>query len=494
MRHRPFFLLLFCLTVVWEVSFSPVAAVSTPTPVSAGAPTLDLAGIDRYFQTQVTANHIPGLAVALVKDDQVLMLRGYGEAQPRQPVTPQTQFYIGSLTKSFTALAVLQLVEQGWLELDAPVQRYLPWFQVADAQASAQITIRNLLNHTSGLSEAGDPYASQFFPTLADGVRALREARLTAPVGSKFQYYNQNYRVLGLVIEQVSGQAYADYLSTQVLAPLGLAQTTARLAEVTDLAWGHGQAFGQPLPRSEIFRPSALPSGYLVSSAEDLARYMRALLNNTQANGQPLLPSATLAQLFTPPDGIQSDYGMGWMTGKDATVGQFYYHDGNLENFHAEVLLVPGSKLGVAVLVNQGGLIPQLTSFPTLVLNGVGEYLIGHTPKPNSFAWLGWLLALVAMVDINLGLFRLGRLPQWARKTLTQRRWVQWLKALPDLVISFGLLAGLPTLVGLVLGGHGGWTEMFSVLPDVAGWLLVSFVLGVVRGTLKVALVLRGWL
>jgi CubicO group peptidase (beta-lactamase class C family) len=463
----------------------------SPSLAQVAAPALAPEAIDAYLRAQVAANHIPGLAVAVVKDNQVLMLRGYGEAQPGQPVTPQTQFYIGSLTKSFTALAVMRLVQEGQLELDAPVQRYLPWFKVAEAQASAQITVRHLLNHTSGLSEAGDPNANQFFTTIADGVRAMHSARLTAPVGTKFQYYNQNYRVLGVLIEQVSGETYADYLQTHILTPLGLTHTTTRPAEAAFLAAGHGQVFGWPLPRTETFQPSALPSGYLISSAEDLAQYLKALLHDTQLEGGALLSPPALAQLFMPPDGIQSAYGMGWMMGQDASLGKFYYHDGTLENYHAELLLVPQAKVGVAILVNQGGLMPQLTSFPALLLNGIGEFLIGNTPKPASFAWLGWLLALVAAVDLGVGLFRLWRLPQWARKADTQRRWVRWFKALADLILPLGLLVGLPLLLGALLGGKGGWPELFGLLPDVAGWLMVSFAVGAVRGTLKVGLLTR---
>ncbi len=104
----------------------------------------------------------------------------------------------------------MQLVEQGKLELDAPVQKYLPWFQVADDSASAKITVRQLLNHTSGLSEEGDPNASAYTTSLEEQARLLKHAHLTAPVGTQYQYFNQNYRVLGLLIEQASGQSYGD--------------------------------------------------------------------------------------------------------------------------------------------------------------------------------------------------------------------------------------------------------------------------------------------
>src|SRR5512147_865422 len=120
--------------------------------------------IDHYIEQQMQHLHIPGAALAIVEGDQIVHLRGFGLACPNGAApTPQTPFFIGSLTKSFTALAVMQLVEAGKVELDAPVQRYLPWFRVADLQASSQMTVRHLLNQTSGL-----PMSAGMNPNLDD--------------------------------------------------------------------------------------------------------------------------------------------------------------------------------------------------------------------------------------------------------------------------------------------------------------------------------------
>jgi CubicO group peptidase (beta-lactamase class C family) len=131
-------------------------ATGPPTAAAASAPgagTPDLAAIDRYVEAHRQATRLPGLALCIVHGDQVVHLRGFGHADPSgRPVTPQTPFLLASTTKSFTALAVMQLVEAGKVDLDAPVQRYLPWFRLADPAASARITVRHLLNHTSGLA------------------------------------------------------------------------------------------------------------------------------------------------------------------------------------------------------------------------------------------------------------------------------------------------------------------------------------------------------
>jgi CubicO group peptidase (beta-lactamase class C family) len=128
------------------------ALANTPTakPASGNAP---FDAIDAYLEEQMRRLNLPGVSLAIVEGQQIVHLRGFGRARPGgEAPSPQTPFFIGSLTKSFTALAVMQLVEAGQVELDAPLQRYLPWFRVADPQASAQITVRHLLNQTSGLS------------------------------------------------------------------------------------------------------------------------------------------------------------------------------------------------------------------------------------------------------------------------------------------------------------------------------------------------------
>src|SRR5215204_4899547 len=209
--------------------------------------------IDAHIERQMERLNVPVATLAIVEDDKIVHLRGFGQARPGgEAPTPQTPFIIGSTTKSFTALAVMQLVEDGKVELDAPVQRYLPWFRVADPQASAQITVRHLLNQTSGL-----PVLSGARP-LADfddspgaserQARALSTLELTRPVGSKFEYSNMNYNLLGLVIEAASGESYEDYIQNHVFAPLQMSHsyTSQPEAKQNGLAVGHRYWFAIP--------------------------------------------------------------------------------------------------------------------------------------------------------------------------------------------------------------------------------------------------------
>jgi CubicO group peptidase (beta-lactamase class C family) len=225
--------------------------------------------IDRYIEQGLKRLNVPGAAVAIVEGDQIVHQRGFGQARPGgTPPSPQTPFILGSITKSFTALAVMQLVEAGKVDLDAPVQRYLPWFRVADPQASAQMTVRQLLNQTSSLSSAsGWAPLADFDKSPGAGerqARALATLELTRPVGSAFEYSNMNYNLLGLIVEATSGESYAAYVQNHIFGPLDMrhSYTTRSEAAQNGLAMGHRYWFAYPLAAHDL----PLPSGRVSSS------------------------------------------------------------------------------------------------------------------------------------------------------------------------------------------------------------------------------------
>ena len=240
---RPIFVALALMAALSALGITIVATKSgSAAPVGAVDPN-DFAAIDRYVQKEMDAQRIPGLALGIVEGNRILHLRGFGKAdESGRKVTPQTLFFNGSTTKSFTALAIMQLHEAGKLDLDAPVQRYLPWWRVADADASARITVRHLLYQVSGLSKAtgnehatsGDSRASAV--ALEDQVRQLRSAKLTEPVGKTWQYSNANYNTLGMIVQTVSGQSYETYVGDHILVPARDAQLS-HVGDGRKVAW-----------------------------------------------------------------------------------------------------------------------------------------------------------------------------------------------------------------------------------------------------------------
>lgn len=175
--------------------------------------------LDAFYTAQIATNNLKGMGVIIVNRDQIIYQRTFGSAGEDIPFTPQTPFPISSGSKSFLAMSVMQLVDAGKVELDAPIQKYLPWWRVADAQLSAKITVRNLLNMVTGLVAGpgfySDPSMSNRLPadtSMEDAVRDLQFAHTRLPLRTGFLYFDGNYWTLAVLLEKISGQAYPQYL------------------------------------------------------------------------------------------------------------------------------------------------------------------------------------------------------------------------------------------------------------------------------------------
>ena len=168
------------------------------------------------------------------------------------------------------------MAEQDRIDLDAPVRTYLPWFEVADPEVSQAITIRHLLNHTSGLSDLGYNRVLAPDTSLADDVRDLRHAEPAAAPGERFHYFNPNYATLALVIEEVSGMSYAEVVEESILGPLGMTRSTADRDAVDGVvAQGHIEMFGFAIPQDPPSRPAMTGADNVISTASDLASCRR---------------------------------------------------------------------------------------------------------------------------------------------------------------------------------------------------------------------------
>lgn len=240
------------VTIFLSLLFLSFFIFWSPGPVHAAAGSID---VDDYIAAAMKRYNIPGVALAYTQGDKIKFSEGYGTSGDGRRVTPDTPFYIGSQSKSFTALAIMQLFENGKLELDMPVQTYLPWFRVADEQASKMITVRHLLQHTSGLSESN--YISTLPPETMPEllVHDLSRAKPTAPVGTKMQYFNPGYSTLGLLIETVSGKSYGDYLQDNIFIPLRMVNTFTNpfRAKEAGLSQGFAQVFMIAIPLDQPF-------------------------------------------------------------------------------------------------------------------------------------------------------------------------------------------------------------------------------------------------
>jgi CubicO group peptidase (beta-lactamase class C family) len=437
----------------------------------------DLEAIDAFVADQMAQHRIPGLALVITQGDRVIHRRGFGTAGDGRPVTPQTPFHIGSISKSFTALAVMQLAEQGEIDLDAPVRAYLPWFRIADAEASQNITVRHLLHQTSGLSEETYMADLPADATLEEAVRDLRHAEPVDPPGAAFHYFNPNYATLGLIVETIAGQPYGDYVQEHIFAPLAMTHSAAmpeRIARM-DVAQGHGVLFGFPIPRRQATMAHNMPEGGLVSTADDMAHFLIAQNEGGLYQGHRVLSAEGVAQLHRPdtpgaPPG--EGYAMGWIA-EPRNGTSILHHGGSLENFRAFAWLLPEQSYGFAVLINQNGFVPAMLAYSDIP-EGIADLLTDEEPSAGlamrTFYW-GFTVIFAAVVALDLCWWMVGFPDRWqgTRGGSSTRLW----SGLAGGILRASVFYALPYALLGALGRGFTWRLGFAMAPTVVifiGW------------------------
>jgi CubicO group peptidase (beta-lactamase class C family)/D-alanyl-D-alanine dipeptidase len=313
--------------------------------------------LDAFIRRQVADKKLPALSIALVDDQKVVWARGYGHADPGKKLraTADTVYRVGSVSKLFTDLAVMQLVERGALDLDSPVTKYLPDFKPEDP-FDKEITLRQLMSHRSGLVR--EPPVGNYFdpdtPSLEKTVRSLNRTRLVYEPGKKTKYSNAGIAVVGLALEQTQKQAFPRYLQRKLLDPLGMKtsafepdpEVTRHLSRAVMWTY-HGREF--PAPTFEL---GMAPAGSLYSSANDLARFLMMLFAGGKAGDEVILRRETLEKMWVPQfarKGEKSGFGIGFSVTRwegRRRVG----HGGAIYGFATDLSALPDDKLGVVVI------------------------------------------------------------------------------------------------------------------------------------------------
>ncbi len=394
----------------------PLAA-SAQTAAAADAKTAlpaQFADFDAYMESVRRTFDVPGIAVAVVKDGEIVFERGWGERiRGEAPVDAHTMFAIASNTKAFTAAALNMLAEDGKLSLDDRVVDHLPWFQMADPYVTREMRIRDLLAHRSGLGlGAGDLL---YWPTTdytgEEVARRLRSVPLTGSFRDRYAYDNILYGVAQKVVEQASGQSYEAFLRTRIFVPLGMTETrynSDALKPGENAATGYALADGkdlEPAPRLSWHNVSG--AGGLYASAHDMAKWMRVQLAGgayrdaagverrlfsdksrqlmwSAITPMPIAQPTVPALLPAKPNYMA--YGQGWML-SDYRGHALVWHTGGWPGMVSRVTLLPEQKLGVVVLTNAelGG------AFNAVTLRVLDAYL--GAPKTDWSAAYGAALA-----------------------------------------------------------------------------------------------------
>ena len=331
--------------------------------------------VDQWVARAMRTFEVPGLALAIVKDDDVVLAKGYGVRKLGEatPVDARTLFGIASNTKAFTATALALLVEEGKLAWDAPVVRYLPAFAMWDPFVTREITVRDLLVHRSGLGlGAGDLL---WWPeSTYDRREIARRLRFIPPATSfrsAYAYDNVLYLIAGELIESISGQTWEDFVSTRILQKAGMTGSNVRHSAAAaggNVATPHAAVDGTVRPIRPFESDNTNPAGGINSSAEDMAKWLRVQLSGgTLADGSRLFSAATARQLTSivtpipiadPPPELPPlkmnfhGYALGFDI-RDYRGHKVVMHSGGLPGYVSRVVMIPDLKVGIAVLTNQ---------------------------------------------------------------------------------------------------------------------------------------------
>ncbi len=319
--------------------------------------------LDQVVPKLMKQYQVPGTAVALVHGGRVAWSKGYGLADEAMgtPVTPETVFQVGPLSKPVTAWGVLRLAAQGKLALDAPVERYLTrWHLPPSDFDHAEVTLRRLLNHTAGLSLGGYPGfdPSEKLPTLKESLSGITggvgDVRVAHLPGTRFRYSGGGYTLLQLIIEEVTGETFSAYMQSAVLAPLGMARSGFEWPPALQAATAYREP-GQPLPN---YRFTALAAAGLYSTASDLARFVAAGMAgpNREPPGRGLLSPRDVELMFTPTVEMDTSTGLGYGLGYGVRLlpGEIRMvsHSGGNRGWRTRFAALPDRGEGIVILTN----------------------------------------------------------------------------------------------------------------------------------------------
>ena len=392
------------------IASATVSAFSALPPVAAQAPP----GFDAYVASVMKAFEVPGLSVAIVRNGQVLLARGYGVRTlgDPAPVDAETLFGIASNTKIFTATALGMLVEEGKIEWDAPVVRYLPGFALSDPFVTRELTVRDLLVHRSGLGlGAGDllwwPPSTYNRKEIS---QRLRYIPLETSFRSAYAYDNVLYLVAGELIEAMSGMSWEDFISTRILKPLGMNGANVKHSAAGhggNVATTHAPVDGKVRVIAPFASDNTNPAGGINAGANDMAKWMIAQLDSGRTASGRLWSQRTARNIWSivTPIGIGAPppefaatrasfngYGLG-VGIRDYRGQKLLTHTGGLPGYLSRVAMLPDSKAGVAVLTNaESG-----TAFDAIV-NQVLDWFLGA----SDIDWLGGFRKLQAQADSAL--------------------------------------------------------------------------------------------
>ncbi|WP_297080828.1 serine hydrolase [uncultured Demequina sp.] len=443
--------------------------------------------IDAFIASAMPQSKVPGLAYSVVEEGSTAVAdaRGVTLQGTDVAVTPDTPFVIGSISKSFTALAVMQLVEAGEVEFDGALETYLDGFA---GQPAGPVTVRQLLSHTSGYStlQGNTPPVETTGDAddLARAVDALADVAPAYAPGSQWEYSNTNYQIAGRLIEVVSGEGFANYVESHILEPLGMDSSfVADGEEHPSMATGHTPWFvtKRPVPDGPT-QPLYAPQGGVIASANDLALYMAAMMNGED----DVLSAEGKATMMRPASAAFSWYGLGWFI--DTAAGTVW-HSGSTPGIETLLTMDPGDGTGVAVLTNGGSGIGFGET--TELRNGITALALGRDYDGEGSA-LAQQALFVSLTLLPLLYLAAMAWAWWHRPAIRAKRsnigglFSLWFPLLTTIAAAVVILWLVPNLMGAPL------PTLRVFQPDMALVMTATAVMGVVWSVFRLTVAYTG--
>ncbi|HEX8560440.1 MAG TPA: serine hydrolase [Pyrinomonadaceae bacterium] len=343
-----------------------------------------LAAVEKAVEERRQQLGIPGLSLAIVKDDKIVYMKGLGyrDFEGRAPVTPDTLFAIGSSSKAFTALLVAMAADAGKLSLDDSPKKFIPYFKLQDPDADARITVRDLLSHSSGLNRTDLAWVSGVLDR-EETIRVAATAKPTAKLREKFQYQNVMYAAAGEIVGRAEGSTWERLVAERIFGPLGMKSSNTSVPEMQkarDYSYGYVYEEATKETRRVPTRdlPAIAPAGAINSSARDMAQWVRLMLGGGAFGGRRLVSEKNFEELVRPQMKIAGSvsYGLGWFL-RDWKGHKVVEHGGNIDGFNAQVALMPDQRLGFVMLTNVSA-----SPLPASAMNTVWSNLVGDPAAP----------------------------------------------------------------------------------------------------------------
>lgn len=424
--------------------------------------------LDEHIARYVDGMGIPGLSVAVGRGDELVYSRSFGAE-----VTGETRFYIGSTSKPFTAVAVMQLAHAGRIDLDRPVSNYLPEFRLSE-----DVTVRHLLRHRSGMSDRDYVSALPAEASVDDLLEDMaNEGAVSGTPGGEFAYFNTNYALLGALVEAVSGASYPEYVEEHILRPLEMENTSVRGKVDVESSLSF---FGFSVPYRQPFIAYDLAAGFFTSTAEDLVRFLEAFRTRAPELGVSPLDLASMER--------GEPYGLGWFTGP-VSGRPAVHHGGTLVGYGANAVVLTEDEYSIAFTANKNHMVYSALLYPDLT-DGIVSILTGGEPSSRlSIAWIYRGLFLLFLASVAWGVRKRIKLSRSREERSTAWR-VR--RLVVNVAIPAALLVLIPPAFGQLTGRGMTWDLGFLLMPDVVIWLGVAMVFCVVDAVIHAVRLAQG--